>query len=111
VQDQFSVAVDGGHQLSANGHTDVNPGVFNASLYSVGGLTYGTHEVVMMNTPGPAGGYVDLDWAVVEIGDGDATTSNTDIWLDDTASNFTYGAGWAAGVPSNLSPQYYNSSF
>jgi hypothetical protein len=60
-----------------------------------------------------AGGpyYVDLDWAVVEIGDGDVTTSNTDFWIDDSnTTSFTYDKGWAA-QQSGLSPQYYNGSF
>jgi hypothetical protein len=110
VQDEFTVTVDGGHQVSANGHTDLGAGVYNVTLYSSGSLPYGTHEIAFTNTPGPAGGYVDLDWAVVEIGDGDATTPNTDFWLDDSAANFTYGDGWGA-AQSNLSPQYYNNSF
>jgi hypothetical protein len=105
--------VDGGHSLSANGSSDNPPGVFNQSLYSATDLPYALHDVILKNTPGPLGGDVDLDWAVVEIGDGNVTSSNTDVWLDDTATgNFTYDENWTAGLPTNTNlPLYYNSTF
>jgi hypothetical protein len=87
--------------------------VFNQSLYSAVDLPYALHDVILKNTPGPLGGDGDLDWAVVEIGDGNVTSSNTDVWLDDTATgNFTYDENWAAGLPTNTNlPLYYNSTF
>jgi hypothetical protein len=94
----------------ANAHTETQPGVFDSALYSAVDLPYALHDVVLTNTPSIPGGSVDLDWVVVEIGDGDATTSNTDIWLDDTAANFTYDSSWVTRQNQQL-PYYFDQTF
>jgi hypothetical protein len=101
------VTVDDGHPFTANGggHGDM----FNQTLFQLGGLPFGAHTVKLANTP-TAGGYVDLDWAVVEVGDGRADTPNDDIWVDDAVGNWTYDAGFGAGT-NNLSPQYFDNTF
>ncbi|EIN11123.1 hypothetical protein PUNSTDRAFT_133172 [Punctularia strigosozonata HHB-11173 SS5] len=106
----YTVALDGVNS-TANGHTDENPGVFNFTLFSspASGLTLGHHQVSLINTP-TSNGYVDIDWAVIEVGDGSTNTISNDFWLDDTSANFTFDKNWSVGKNS-LSPQYYNSTF
>jgi hypothetical protein len=112
VQDKFTACIDGGHCITASGYTQSDSGDFNQSLFSVTGLPFATHEVVLTNTPGSQGGYMDLDWALLEVGDGNNGTSNTDIWLDDSAlGNFTYDASWTSqGGDGPITSEYYNST-
>jgi hypothetical protein len=102
------VTVDGA-STAKNGHPQ-GPDVFNTTLFSASSLAYGMHQVKLANTPKTGGTfYMDIDWAVVELGDGDAKTSNTDSWVDDAAQNFTYGAGWTV-IKNDLSSQYLDST-
>jgi hypothetical protein len=108
VQGQYTVTVDGGHSFTGNGGGKGD--VFNTSLFGLSGLAAGTHTVKLTNDAGTAGTYVDLDWAVVTLGDGHTGSPNDDVWVDDAAGNWTWGTNWAPGT-NDLSPQYYQSTF
>jgi hypothetical protein len=63
------VSVDG-HFTTANGSSpDIDN--FQTLLYGTTDLTYGTHEVVLLNSGAPS--YLDLDYIVVVSGDGNTT--------------------------------------
>jgi hypothetical protein len=102
------VTVDGAHTFTGNGSGYGD--LFNQVLFQLVGLPFGAHTVKLENTPGVEGGDVDLDYAIVQVGDGNTGTPNNDIWVDDTVGNWTYDATFAADTNS-LSPQYFNSTF
>jgi hypothetical protein len=110
VQDEYTVTLDGSPH-AANGHQPVDE--FNQTLFGMGGLTPNLHTVSLANTPSSSGTfYVDLDWAVIEAGDGDATSTNSDFWMDDQHPNITYDSNWGKGDNSvGLLGQYWNHTF
>ena len=64
------MSVDG-KNTTGNGHTGDPAGAFNVSLFGDNSMSAGTHTVSLVNTPSTSTGkYVDLDWAVITVGDG-----------------------------------------
>jgi hypothetical protein len=55
-----------GTPTTLDGHASSD--LFNQTLFSSSGLTSGTHNINLTNSV--AGSYTDLDWAVLEVGDG-----------------------------------------
>jgi hypothetical protein len=109
-QNLYTVTVDGGHIFTGDGHAEGVNEAFNQTLFTIAGLADGLHTVKLANTPTGGGGYVDLDWATIMTGDGNAASPNSDVWVDDTHGNWTYDKAWTAGS-GGLSAQYINETF
>lgn len=109
-QDFYTDTLDGKDTFSASSHTDDPVGEFNVTLYERTNLPYGKHTVQLSNTPTNGTAYVDLDWVNIITGDNNANTPNNDIWLDNTASNFTWDDSWRQGT-NDFTPEYHDSTF
>jgi hypothetical protein len=110
-QDTYTATVDG-NKTVANGNPN-GPDAFNATLFGQSGLPSGAHSASLANTPTASGThYVDLDWAVIETGDGNPNTVSSDFTMDESHPNVTYDSGWAKGDNSGgLLGQYWNNTF
>jgi hypothetical protein len=97
------------------GRPPAAPDLFNQTLFGTS-LAPGLHNIALTNTPAPTtpntSWFVDLDWAVIEAGDGDNTTTSADFWMDDTHPNMTYSKGWIQGNDAlHLLGEYWNHTF
>jgi hypothetical protein len=124
VKGSFIVNLDGTVN-SVNGSTSINPGEFNQTLFHKSGLNpLQQHSITLSNTPDGTG-YVDIDYLLIETGDGKSTyassfnalpfvnyidSSSHDTWLDDTSTNITYDSDWQKGVGGYID-SYYNKTF
>jgi hypothetical protein len=109
AQDGYKATLDVS-AYSFNGQSSTDD--FNHTLFGMGNLSPGPHTISLENTPSRAGLFVDLDWAVIEAGDGDVTSTNSDFWMDDQYPNITYDNNWSKGDNSlGHLGDYWNHTF
>jgi hypothetical protein len=67
-QGTFEVSIDGGTATAKNG---ASPDDYQVQMFGVWDLPAGAHNLTLTNvSPGPNATYVDLDWVVIQTGDG-----------------------------------------
>jgi hypothetical protein len=96
--------------FTGDGYMEPDKSAFHQTLFSISDLANGLHTVKLANNPNGDKVFVDLDWATIMTGDGDATNPNYDVWVDNTHGNWTYERGWIAGN-GDLNAQYINETF
>ncbi|KAH9951536.1 hypothetical protein B0H21DRAFT_887942 [Amylocystis lapponica] len=102
---EYYVSVDN-HVVSSASASSSQP-VVGQLLGGTSNLVMGEHTVTLVSTEN---GMIDFDSLVFETAVGSAGQSATNVTLDDTSANFTYGPsglGWA--VDNNS--EWYNSTF
>jgi hypothetical protein len=87
---------------------------FQFSLSAHTGLSVGQEQqVTLTNTGSGAANYVDFDYAIVQVGDGNSSTPTSDEFLDDrAASNISYSSNWIDTPSSrtNLGSGYFKGT-
>jgi hypothetical protein len=109
-QANYRVDVDG--QPVGTGNGTSSPDVFDQLLFGMH-LPYGEHSLSLVNLgSGNNNPWLDLDYVVLETGDGNPNTTTEDTFMDDRASNITYTSEWTA-TPSfrtAVTPGYFNGT-
>jgi hypothetical protein len=103
------VDVDG--QPAGTGNGSSSPDIFNQLMFGMN-LPYGEHSVSLVNLGSGLSPWLDLDYAILETGDGNPNTSTKDTFLDDRATSITYSSGWTATPSSRtaVAPGYFNGT-
>ncbi|KAH8827747.1 hypothetical protein DL96DRAFT_1115101 [Flagelloscypha sp. PMI_526] len=104
---QFTVDVDGETE-SLDGKAD--PDEFQQVLYSKTGLSPNQeHEVTLTNGINPD--YVDIDFIVATLGDGQEGRMAQVEQFDDTTPKIGYSGNWEVNGPSQFIIQAFNASY
>jgi hypothetical protein len=84
---------------------------FQVPLSAHTGLSVGQEQqVTLTNIGSGAANWVDFDYAIVQVGDGNSSTPTSDEFLDDRAtSNISYSSNWIDTPSSrtNLGSGYF----
>jgi hypothetical protein len=106
-QGNYTVALNNQMVDHLSGYSDNR--TFQVPLSSHPQLPSGRQQVKLTNSGSNDFNWLDVDYVVIQVGDGNASTGTTDRFLDDRATNITYGGQWSDTPSSrtNLGNGYF----